>query len=266
MAPLSIHASEHPKNAASASVGFDWEEARYIMLTDNSLLAPDDPAACMDMLVSLAQVDDVQRCIRALYSGLKLASLLEIKGGYLGERGYENIFLIEDEHIIGIFDNRNATDASSDTAQTHPETIEELIDLSRRGQGNIKTLLVFEKANLRLANSDERDRQSNFVAEVVYPALVGIAEGLNLMQELGKPSRTKYLAPSDGTEAINDDLSCLAQSSMRTLKSILNLFKDPHRVNKTLTRHSPLQLFCNADSPFNVNLDSISTGALQTSK
>lgn len=234
-----------------------WAEARNVMLTDNA--DPQDPLSCMDLTVSSWQVDNVRRCIKTLYQGLKWANLLKIKGGYAGQRNYDRLFLIDDAYIIGVFDNRNVLDQADTTELRNPKNLRELIQFYNQGKGNIKTLVVFEKPNLRLANSDEKARQSYFIAETIYPALAAIVQVLNNAES----QQNKYLSSSFSNEvkANNNEVQLAKTSddiSQRFLKLsplFLNLFKDPGQANKLLLQTSPLLLFCNSSSPLNLDID-----------
>lgn len=236
-----------------------WAEARNVMLTDNSTLDPEDPLRCMDLLVSPWQVENVQRCIKTLYQGLRWAHLLKIKGGYAGQRHYSQLFLIDDPYIIGVFDDRNFL--RDDVQMNHhaPQTLEELIHLYNQGQGNIKTLIVFEKPNLRLANSDEEARQSYFVAETIYPALTAIVQVLNQSDNLQYKCLTSD--SSRHLDANNDEIQLaktsedINQDFLKLSPLFTGLFTDPGQANKILLQKSPLQFFCNTNSPLNLDID-----------
>ena len=117
-----------------------WEEARNVMLTENSMLDPQDPLACMDLVVTSQQVSNVRRCIKTLYQGLRWASLLQIKGGFAGQRDYSRLFLIDDPYIIGVFDNRNTSGEPRQSEQQNPKTLPELIRFFDQGKGNFKSI------------------------------------------------------------------------------------------------------------------------------
>lgn len=261
MSPPWVHTPNNSQNAVASGAVLDWHEARYVMLTDNSSLSPDDPAACMEMSVPPEQAMQVQHCIKALYYGLQLASALEISGGYAKQRHYGNIFLIDDPHIIGVFDNRNRTADAPDDGTANPKTLEELMELYRQGHGHIKTLVVFEKENHRLANSDERDRQANFIMDAVYPALFGITEGLSRLKASKQSWHGGVLTSvrETGIENVN-------QTGLASSQFISTLFSNPSWANTVLLENSPLQLFCNVDSPFNLDIDSGCIEAIQANK
>lgn len=242
--------------AIDSALVWCWTDARNVMLTDNSALDPQDPLCCMDLLVHSWQTENVQRCIKTLYQGLRWASLLNIKGGYAGQRRYEGLFLIDDPHIIGVFDDRSKSRGDVESDCRPPSTLEELIYLYNCGKGNIKTLVVFEKPNLRLANSDEKARQSYFVAETIYPALFAITQVLSQLESL------QLSGHSDSYSSDNDSESYLAKTSEDINKRFLglsplfiNLFDKPGQVNKLLLQKSPLHFFCSTNSPLNLSID-----------
>ncbi|MBT9317375.1 hypothetical protein [Leptothoe spongobia] len=248
--------AEYFGRATDSASALRWTEARNVMLTDNSMLDPQDPLCCMDLVVSSWQVENVQRCIKTLYQGLKWADLLEIKGGYAGQRNYGRLFLIDDPYIIGVFDDRNALSNQNQEGHRPPKTLKELIQLHNQGKGNIKTLVVFEKPNLRLANSDEKARQSYFVAETIYPALAAIVKVRAQTENL------QILGYSDTESKINNDevqlvkaSSDISQKTLELSPWFIKLFRDPKQANKELLNKSPLQIFCSPNSPLNLDID-----------
>ncbi len=251
--PLNAEYSGKAVDSASALL---WEEARNVMLTDNSMLDPQDPLRCMDLQISAWQVENVQRCIKTLYQGLKWADLLKIKGGFTGQRSYGKLFLIDDPYIIGVFDDRNTLGDDDSANYRPPKNLKELIHLYNQGRGNIKTLVVFEKPNLRLANSDEKSRQSYFVAETIYPALAAIIQVRTQIKNL------PMLGDSGIESKVSDDDVKLvkistenSQSSLQLSSWFIKLFKDPKQVNQELLDQSPLQIFCSPNSPLNLDID-----------
>ena len=259
MAHPSTHEAGNGDRTLRSSPALRWAEARNVMLTDNSMLDPQDPLCCMDLFVSSWQVENVQRCIKTLFQGLRWANLLKIRGGYAGQRHYGRLFLIDDPHIIGVFDERNASRDDIQMDYRPPKTLEELIQLYNQGKGNIKTLIVFEKPNLRLANSDEKARQSYFVAETIYPALAAIVQVLNQTENL-----PDIYLDNNSSNHLNDDSDNIQldrtsgninQDFLKLSPLFISLFTDPGQVNTILLQKSPLQFFCNANSPLNLDID-----------
>ncbi|MBX2866037.1 MAG: hypothetical protein KTR27_20995 [Leptolyngbyaceae cyanobacterium MAG.088] len=248
--------AEYPGTTVDSASNQLWAEARNVMLTDNSMLAPQDPLRCMDLQVSSWQIENVQRCIKTLYQGLKWADLLKIRGGFTGQRSYGKLFLINDPYITGVFDNRNTSSDGESTDYHPPENLKELIQLYNKGQSNIKTLVVFEKPNLRLANSDEKARQSYFVAETIYPALAAIIQVRTQIKKL------PILGGSTVESKVDNDKVQLVkifdkdnQDSPQLSRWFIKLFKDPKHVNQELLEQSPLQIFCSPNSPLNLDID-----------
>ena len=210
-----------------------WDHVRELLLTDNNGIHELDPAGCLELVIEKSQVETTKRCIGTLYQGLKLAKHFNIYGGYVGNRDYRNIFLIDDQHILGIFDNRNASgDISGEVCTTDISTLEGFIEQCETGTVNVQTFIAFEKENLRLANSYERGRQTCFMTDVIYPALLGIFE---------------WSGPSKDWQD-NDGNS----PSWRFLQE---LFRNPRKMDEVLLRFSPLWLLSDARSPFNIELD-----------
>lgn len=218
------------------------------MMTDNIGLHDEDPSACLDMSVPPESSKDIQRCIRTVHQGLQWAELFNIRGGYAGTRRYNQTFLIEDQNIIGIFDDRNH---NLDHHKEKPKTIEDLMQIYQCGYTNIKTLVVFEKPELRLANSDERCRQSYFISETIYPAFAAIMEVLNY-------------AHTDSQNNSNENYSTKIRSIQRTVNKgssflkrnfFYNVQQDPIGADKVLIKKSPLELFFSSDSLFNLDIN-----------
>ena len=256
---------DHSSIIAPTTTAFDWAEVRHILLTDNSFVDPEDPAGCMDMRISSHQVEEVQRCIKALYWGLKWANRLKINGGYASKRPYHRIFLIDDQHLIGVFDNRNSLKQDLEIDAPNPKTTQELIQLHHQGQGNIKTLIVFEKENLRLANSDERDRQSTFILEAVYPALAGLAESLRRVKGLKQGYQDQCLQFWNHIR-VTENTGFSGSQLISSPNSWLSLRHDSQRLNRLLLHNSPLQFFCSTDSPLNLDLEDTDLKMLSTAK
>lgn len=255
MAQSSVYKAELNSRMVHSARKFDWAEVRNVMLTDNSAFDSEDPSACMDTFVSCWQIEDVQRCIKTLYQGLRFANLLKIKGGYAGQRDYNGIFLIDDNNLVGVFDDRNSLNNGAEEKQLHPKTTEDLIQFYRHGRGNIKTLVAFEKPNLRLVNSDERGCQSYFVMETVYPALAAIVKILSYLEDLEDKEHNKSLKVWSGRHLVKS-LEDRSQSFLFSPKCFLSLFKCPSQANKFFLHTSPLQFFCHANSPFNLDISS----------
>ena len=259
MAQANNHKAGDGDRTQSSNPALRWAEARNVMLTDNSALDPQDPLCCMDLFVSSWQVENVQRCIKTLYQGLRWANLLKIRGGYAGQRNYSRLFLIDDPHIVGVFDDRNALRNDVRMDSRPPETLEELIQLYNQGKGNIKTLIVFEKPNLRLANSDEKARQSYFVAETIYPALAAIVQVLNQAGSISDKGLDRDSSNHSDTNCDDIELARTSgdinQDFLKLSPLFIGLFTEPGQANKILLQKSPLQFFCNTNSPLNLDID-----------
>lgn len=243
--PTSLHTMQHQHKNSSLPIGrsLNWPQIRRYMLVDNSYWNNTDQSACLDMLVRLEESHDVQRCIRTLYQGLKWAEIFKIRGGYTGNRRYNKVFFLEDQNILGIFDNRHYVS----NLNKQPETVEELIQYYQENRNDIKTLIVFEKPNLRLANSDERCRQSSFVSEIIYPAFLAI---MRVIEHSAHYSQKEDLSRENSTchTAHNNQLS-------KIYKLFSDAFKNPTKTDELLIKESPLKLFFNSSSIFNINIE-----------
>lgn len=209
-----------------------WDHVRELLLTDNNGIHELDPAGCLELVIEKSQVETTQRCIGTLYQGLKFARHFNIHGGHVGKRDYRNIFLIDDQHILGIFDNRNASGDISGEVYTDISTLEGFVEQCENGTVNVQTFIAFEKENLRLANSYERGRQTCFMTDVIYPALLGILEWSGPSKDWQDKDRHS--------------------PSWRFLQE---LFRNPRKMDEVLLRCSPLWFLHDAHSPFNIELD-----------
>ena len=228
----------------------EWPLVRRAMLTQGDLFPKNDDANCMSAVISAEQMDVAIRCIKAFYQGLKWADQFEIQGGYVGNRNFRRTFLIEDKHVLGVFDNRNRSRQNTQLADLNPCSTEEFISFYRRGNGNIKTLIVLEKDNHRLANSEATGCQSKFLIDVVYPAIEGIRAKLS-GDRYGHHwqkvlSEAQYISfPKDSTTGNLLHVSLLS-----------NIYHNPKKADKLLTENSPLKLFYTWNSPLNLEFNS----------
>lgn len=217
------------------------------MLTQGNLFPEDNQADCMSIAISAENLQVAVRCIRAFYRGLKWAEEFGIRGGYIDNRNFSQVFLIEDDYILGVFDNRNIDLSYAGRIFPDPVNIEELISFYQQGKGNIKTLIVLEKENRILANSEEKGRQSKFLVDVVYPAIEGIRVKFAGGQHLGH--WRKALLKSLHTE------SSSASGHLLQVSLLVDSYTDPRKADLLLRENSPLQLFCMENSPFNLEFD-----------
>lgn len=226
----------------------NWPVARRAMLTQPELCPDNAQANCLDVYISPGQLDVACRCIKSFYKGLRWADEFGIKGGYIGNRKFQQVFLIDDSYILGVFDNRNVTDRQLIKYLDNPADLGQLIDLHKRGQGNIKTLIVLEKANLRLANSEEKGRQSQFLVDVVYPAILGIqAKFLGRSRQSDKYEHQKQFLQCLQSDKLPDD----GEGSLLTSSLIVDAYRNPDKANTVLMEYSPLNLFFTVNSPLN---------------
>lgn len=230
-------------------MSIEWALVRRAMLTRGDLFPENHEANCMNAIISAEQLEVSERCIKAFYQGLKWADQFSIKGGYVGNRNFNRIFIIEDQHVLGVFDNRNCSDKTLKTIGLNPSSTEELIKFYRRGNGNIKTLIVLEKDNRRLANSEAIGRQSKFLIDVVYPAIEGIRakfsgdhHGHRWQRVLSEAQYVAY--PEDSS-----------RSNLLHVSLLSDIYHNPKKADQLLVNNSPLKLFYMWNSPLNVELN-----------
>ncbi|WP_152532089.1 hypothetical protein [Leptolyngbya sp. Heron Island J] len=227
------------------------------MLTQDNLF-PENPAAnCMSASVPSEQIGVAVRCIKAFYQGLKWADRSGIHGGYVGNRNFRRVFLMEDSHVLGVFDNRNSSSSSKTLESSNPSNIEEFVRCYQQGRGNIKTFIVLEKDNQRLANSEAVGHQSKFLIDVVYPSIEGIRAKLS-GDEHGRHwqkvlSEAKYVARSTDPYA----------ESILHMDLLSDIYHNPKKVDQQLAAHSPLRLFYMWNSPLNIEFGSGNTTSSQ---
>ena len=231
-------------------MSIEWPLVRRAMLTQGDLFPKNSAENCMIASVPAEQMEVATRCIRAFYQGLQWADEFGIQGGYVGNRNFHRIFLIDDTYVLGVFDNRNSPNKSTTSAKLNPSNTSELIHFYKRGKGNIKTLIVLEKANRRLANSEAVGHQSKFLIDVVYPAIEGI--------------RAKLSGDYHGRhwQQILSEAQDVAQSQDVHTESILHtsllndIYHNPKKVDERLAENSPLKLFYMWNSPLNLEFNS----------
>lgn len=224
-----------------SSSTFDWNLVRNWMMTSNVGLKSDDPTCCVDLDIGPDQLENVQARIRFLFEGLQLADLLKINGGYAGQRTYERIFLIDDQYIAGIFDDRSQTSYQSNESalQENPKTLSELMSVYSNSERNLKTLIVLEKPNCRVAISDERCHQSRFLIETIYPAFAAISTISGMVEE------RKELDCTSSFKKSNPKTVADLEYSLRDLSIMYQLFrrilKDPKAVDRRLFHETLLE-------------------------
>ena len=204
----------------------------------------------MSASVPKDQISVAVRCIKAFYQGLKWADRSGIHGGYVGNRNFRRVFLMEDSHVLGVFDNRNSISSGKTLESSNPSNIEEFVRFYQQGRGNIKTFIVLEKDTRRLANSEAVGHQSKFLIDVVYPAIEGIRAKLS-GDEHGRHwqkvlSEAKYVAHSTD----------LHTSNILPMNLLSDIYHNPKKADQQLAEHSPLKLFYMWNSPLNIEFDS----------
>lgn len=199
----------------------------------------------MNIILTPEQVEIATRCIDAFYLGLKWADKFGICGGYAGNRNFHRVFRIDDNDILGVFDNRNLALETSELRDGNPCSLHELINLYKKRQCNIKTLVVLEKENYRLASSESQGRQSKFLIDALYPALEGI--------------RAKYSRNYDchrwrklvSAAVRQDDYRQLSIDSTSLECWLSGIYHNPEKTNELLLEKSPLRYFYKLKSPLN---------------
>lgn len=230
-------------------MSIDWSLVRRAMLTQDNLFPENPTANCMSASVPSDQIELAVRCIKVFYQGLKWADRSGIQGGYVANRNFQRIFLMEDSHVLGVFDNRNSL-SSNKAEVSNPSSTEEFIRYYQQGKGNIKTLVVLEKDNQRLANSETVGRQSKFLIDVIYPAIEGIRAKFS-SDEHGRRwqkvlSEAKYTTSSQGSYS-----GSILQTSL-----LSDIYHNPKKADERLAKNSPLKLFYTWNSPLNLEFSS----------
>ncbi|MEM9805485.1 MAG: hypothetical protein AAF959_09395 [Cyanobacteria bacterium P01_D01_bin.56] len=210
----------------------------------------------MSTTVCSEQIAVVKRCIHTFYQGLQWADQFDIQGGYVNNRNFRRSFLIDDDYVLGVFDDRSLHYQSSSNPQTYPQSTVELVKAYQQGQRNIKTLIVLEKEHYRLANSDTVGNQSKFLIDVVYPAIEGIRA--QFAGDFKGQHWQNALLKAQQLPSQPDNSNRLPKSSGELLYASLlsDIYHDPQTADKHLTKHSPLKLFYLLDSPLNIDFDS----------
>lgn len=238
---------KHDQREASPS-GLDWPHTHEITLTANSDLNPDHPEAFMDRLVSSSEIETVQRCMTTLYEGLMLANRFDVHGGYTGKKDYKNIFLVDNKHILGVCDTCRTSSYSSEIEDLKDRIIASPTEYKRLEQDGMKALVALEKASGRLVNGYEKGRQSNFMVEVIYPALIGILRWANT------DSKGQNI-PEQNIQSFLQNRQANKHYSQINSRFLQYLFRDPRQIDTVLYNHSPLWFIYNELSPLNIQLD-----------
>lgn len=231
-------------------MSIEWSLVRRAMLTQDNLF-PDDPAAnCMSTVVRHDQLEVAVRCIKTFYQGLQWADRSGIQGGYVSNRNFRRVFLIEDSHILGVFDNRNSIGSKKILKPSNPSNTEEFVRYYQKGTGNIKTLIVLEKDNQRLANSEAVGHQSKFLIDVVYPAIEGIRAKLS-GDDHGRHWQKVLSEAKDITYSQDSSVGSILHASL-----LSDIYHNPKQADMRLAENSPLKLFYMWNSPLNLEFSS----------
>ncbi len=226
----------------------EWPMVRRAMLTQSNLF-PDNPRAnCMSTVISPEQLTIVNRCIKNFYQGLQWAEQFGIRGGYVSNRNFERIFLIDDQYALGVFDERNSRANSLQSSRIYPKTTTELVNTYQKRRSNIKTLIVLEKDNCRLANSDTVGNQSKFLIDVLYPAIAGIQARYSGDYTGSRWAKKLSEAQQHYTETSEDTTSIVHTSLLS------EIYHNPRKADEQLINNSPLQLFYTWNSPLNIEV------------
>lgn len=231
----------------------EWPLVRRAMLTQINLFPENPSANCMSTFISAEQTDIATRCIKAFYKGLLWAKQFDIKGGYVSNRNFQRTFIIDDEYVLGVFDNRNSRQGVYKTIPANPKSTKELVHAYQKGQGNIKTLIVLEKDTSRLANSDAVGNQSKFLIDVVYPAIEGIRARYS--GEQNSQHWQNLLEEAQYAEPLGPDISNQPASSLLHRNLLSDIYHDPQKADIKLAQQSPLQLFYRWNSPLNIEFN-----------
>lgn len=218
----------------------NWPYLRMLLgiAEDNWLDAYDQPLV---MMLEAEQVSVSIRCIKALYQGLKWG---------IDEDNQSNAyFLVEDENLIGIFADRTPSYLEPLTPCSYPITTAELIKFSKSQKSTwIRTIIFLEKNNFRLANSYRKGCQSDFLRNVGYYALNGIV--------------MHYIGALEGSQVCETEILSMPFRLQTLSKSSLfqMVHDDPDAADRLLYQNSPLRLFYEESSPFNIDFEAEACG------
>lgn len=229
----------------------NWDIARRVMHTQSDLFSSGTKVSkenCMQEYLHSKQVNVAVSCIKGFYQGLKWAEKFGIHGGYAGNRNFHKVFLLEDEHILGVFDNRSTATVEDEAEQLLPKTLDNLIELFNKKKNNFKTLLVIEKSNRRLASSYVQGRQSKFVIDVLYPALEGIRA--KSIKNYDTNHWHKVLQSALHTAEHQKELQEISKVS----ELLAAIYQDPSKADAFLLEHSLLRYFYSPKSKFNLKV------------
>ena len=240
----------------------NWDIARRVMHTQSDLFPAGTKAAkenCMQERLLSKQMDIAIRCIKGFYQGLKWADKFGIHGGYAGNRSFHTVFLLEDEHILGVFDNRSPSTVEEEIEPLLPKTLDNLIDCFNKKKSSFKTLLVVEKSEQRLASSYVQGRQSKFVIDVLYPALEGIRA--NSVEYYDTHHWHKVLQAALHNAECQKELQKISKGS----ELLAAIYQDPSKADAFLLKHPVLRYFYSSKSKFNLRA-SLDTNLLSIDK
>ena len=238
----------------------DWFEVRRLMLTSDEAF-PSPPwertVSTLDATITPEQLGTAERCLRALYQGLQWASKYEIKLKHSPLPQSVNHFFLEDEHVIGIFRDCFGSQTNSCADVRYPNSLGEYIELQTEGSSFMVADLVLEKRNRRLVNRWSQNSQSKFLRDLLFPGLMGIvahyAAVARLLGGCGGPldyRETSPLAPSKTTAGGEEFLT------HHLLRDVLS---NAQASDAVLAAHSPLALFYDTNSPFNLDLSPVAS-------
>jgi hypothetical protein len=247
----------------------DWPKVRQLMLTSNEVLTPSlwgKDTSRPNATINPDQVDVVERCLKTLYQGLQWASKYEIKLKNSRFSKTARHFLIEDEHVIGIF--RDCFGPQNDRLSDFilPGSLREYIELQTEGKQFIVADLVLEKENLRLVNRWGQGKQSKFMRDLVFPGFMGIlahysgphSGPLEQLEQLEQQYKIDYSQDvgqlSAASKPFAQSFATTELGGMLTRTLLHDVIYNAEESDLFLASHPPLRLFYDASSPFNLEL------------
>ncbi|MEL7004117.1 MAG: hypothetical protein AAFN93_15465 [Bacteroidota bacterium] len=226
------------------------------MLTQHNLFPHNPMANSMNAYLSVLETDRSIRCIKNFYTGLKWADEFGICGGYKRNRNFHGVFQIDDDDVLGVFDSRNSPAQKVVVDEQNPRNLTELIAFYKRRQGNIKTLIVLEKENRRLASSDTQGYQSKFLIDTLLPSILGIRTHYDQGHHRYRWQKTIMQMQALLHQLVPSVLHSDVQPTEILLKA---LHHHPKTIDNWLFHNSLLGLFYKCDSPF-LELDAVNGG------
>lgn len=216
----------------------------------------------LNITLKSEQIVTAERCLRFAYQGLQWAFQYTFKGSLNQERllnrrlqhHLNSLFWIEDDYIIGIFKDCYGPQLEVSADWFYPKTLQEYLDLQATGKSFIVSEIVLEKETLRLASRRASTQASKFIKTLVHPALMGvIAHYSNYFSQLNASEERPagIFNEAKRSTGMSDDYAGNLKLSLNT-EFLTHILLANENSNQFWLEHSPLSLFYDIASPFNI--------------